>query len=74
MRWLAGAQSSVTTSAAHIGVARAMLLLIIVGRVGVTPQMDVCLHQALGTREGLWLDLQTQRDLRVAKQAKSLRF
>lgn len=60
----------VTQLADHIGVTRAALSRIIDGHAGVTAEMDLKLHQALGTREGLWLDLQKQRDLWVAKQAK----
>ena len=58
--WLEGAQISVTTLAAHIGVTRATLSRIINGHAGVTAEMDLRLHQALGTREGLWLDVQNQ--------------
>ena len=65
---------SVTTLAAHIGVTRATLSRIINGHAGVTAEMDLRLHQALGTREGLWLDMQKQRDLWVAKQAKAPRI
>ena len=72
--WLEGAQISVTTLAAHIGVTRATLSRIINGHAGVTAEMDLRLHHALGTREGLWLDMQKQRDLWVAKQAKAPRI
>ena len=69
--WLEGSQISVTTLAAHINVTRATLSRIINGHAGVTAEMDLRLHQALGTREGLWLDLQKHRDLWAAKQAKT---
>jgi antitoxin HigA-1 len=72
--WIEGANLTVTLLADHIGVTRATLSRIINGHAGVTAEMDLRLHQALGTREGLWLDLQTQRDLWVAKQNKSLRI
>ena len=72
--WLEGAQISITALAAHIGVARAKLSRIINGHAGVTAEIDLRLNQALGTREGLWLDLQTQLDLWVAKQSKSPRI
>ena len=68
--WIEGANLTVTQLADHIGVTRATLSRIINGHAGVTAEMDLRLHQALGTREGLWLDLQEQRDLWVAKQAK----
>jgi len=72
--WLEGAQISITALAAHIGVARAKLSRIINGDAGVTAEIDLRLNQPLGTREGLWLDLQAQRDLWVAKQSKSPRI
>ena len=72
--WLEGAQISVTTLAAHIGVTRVTLSRIVNGHAGVTAEMDLRLHQALGTREGLWLDMQQQRDLWVARQTKAPRI
>jgi antitoxin HigA-1 len=72
--WIAGANLTVTLLADHIGVTRATLSRIINGHAGITAEMDLRLHQALGTREGLWLELQTQRDLWVAKQNKSRRI
>ena len=72
--WLEAMQISITALAAHIGVRRARLSLIINGHSGVTAEIDLRLNQALGTREGLWLDLQMQRDLWVAKQVKAPRI
>jgi antitoxin HigA-1 len=72
--WIEGGNLTVTLLADHIGVTRATLSRIINGHAGITAEMDLRLHQALGTREGLWLDLQTQRDLWVAKQNKSPRI
>jgi len=72
--WIEGANLTVTQLADHIGVTRATLSRIINGHAGVTAEMDLRLHQALGTREGLWLDLQKQRDLWVAKQTKAPRI
>lgn len=73
--WIEGANLTVTQQLAdHIGVTRATLSRIINGHAVVTAEMDLRLHQALGTREGLWLDLQKQRDLWVAKQAKAPRI
>jgi antitoxin HigA-1 len=72
--WIEGANLTVTQLADHIGVTRATLSRIINGHAGVTAEMDLRLHQALGTREGLWLDLQKQRDLWVAKQVKMPRI
>ena len=72
--WLDGAQITVTRLSEHIGVTRATLSRILNGHVSVTAEMDLRLHQALGTREGLWLDLQKQRDLWVAKQVAAPRI
>ena len=72
--WLEATQISITALAAHIGVRRARLSLIVNGHSGVTAEIDLSLNQALGTREGLWLDLQMQRDLWVAKQVKAPRI
>ena len=72
--WLEGAQISVTTLAAHIGVTRVTLSRIVNGHAGVTAEMDLRLHQALGTREGLWLDMQQQRDIWVARKTKAPRI
>ena len=71
--WLEATQISITALAAQIGVTRAELSRIINGHSGVTAEIDLRLIQALGTREGLWLDLQEQRDFWVAKQEKSPR-
>lgn len=68
--WLEGAQISVTTLAAHIGVTCGTISRIINGHARVTAQMDLRLHQALGTREGLWSDMQNQRDLWIVTSAK----
>jgi antitoxin HigA-1 len=72
--WIEGGNLTVTLLTDHIGVTRATLSRIINGHAGVTAEMDLRLYQALGTREGLWLELQTQRDLWVAKQNKSPRI
>lgn len=66
--WIEGANLTVTQLADHVGVTRATLSRIINGHAGVTAVMDLRLHQALGTREGLWLDLQKQRDLWAARK------
>ena len=63
--WIEGADLTVTQLADHIGVACDMLSRIIHGHAGITAEIELRLHQALGTRAGLWLDLQKQRDLWV---------
>ena len=72
--WLKATQISITALAAHIGVRRAKLSLFVNGHSGINAAIDLLLNHALGTREGLWLDLQMQRDLWVAKQVKALRI
>lgn len=72
--WIEGANLTVTQLADHIGMIRANLSCIINGHASVSAEIDLGLHQALGTREGLWLDLQKQRDLWVAQQAKAPRI
>ena len=72
--WIEGAYLTVTQLADHIGVTCVPLSRIINGHAGVTAKVDLRLHQTLGTREGLWLDLQKQRDLWVAKQMKAPRI
>ena len=66
--WLEGLDMSVTAFAAHVGVSRVMLSSILNGHAAVTADMDLRLHEALGTSPGCWLRLQTQRDLRAAGQ------
>jgi antitoxin HigA-1 len=60
--WIEGANLTVTLLADHIGVTRATLSRVINRHAGITAEMDLRLHQALGTREGLWLELQNQYD------------
>ena len=57
----------------HRSSPRATLSLIINGCAGVTAKIDLPLNQVLATRERLWLDLQKQRDLWIAKQTKAPR-
>jgi antitoxin HigA-1 len=68
--WIEGGNLTVTLLADQIGVTRATPSRTINGHAGVTAETDLRSHQALGTREGIRLDLQTQRDLWVAKQNK----
>ncbi len=61
--WLEDLGMSVTAMAAHVGISRPMLSRILHGHAAVTADMDLRLHEALGTSPGYWLRLQTQRDL-----------
>jgi antitoxin HigA-1 len=58
--WIEGSNLTVPLLADHIGVTRATLSRIINGHAGVSVEMDLRLHQALGTREVLWPDLHAQ--------------
>ena len=72
--WMNGAQISTTSLAAQIGVTRARLTSIVNGHSVFTAEMDLRLHQALGSRQGLWLDMQIQRNLWALMQAKPPRI
>ena len=64
--WFDDLDMSVTAFAAHVGISRVMLSRILHGHAAVTADMDLRLHEALGTSLGLWLRMQTQRDLWMA--------
>ena len=64
--WLEDLDMSVTAFAAHLGISRVMLSRILHGHAAVTADMDLRLHEALGTSPGYWLRLQAQRDLWIA--------
>ncbi len=66
--WLEDLDMSVTAFAAHVGISRVMLSRILHGHAAITADMDLRLHEALGTSPGYWLRLQTQRDLWTASQ------
>ena len=60
--WLDDLDMSVTAFAAHVGISRVMLSRILHGHAAITADMDLRLHEALGTSPGYWLRLQAQRD------------
>ena len=66
--WLDDLDVSVTTFASHIGISRVMLSRVLNCHAAVTADMDLRLSEALGTSQGYWLALQTQRDLWTANQ------
>ena len=66
--WLTDLDSSVTHFAAHLGISRVMLSRVLNGHAAVSADMDLRLHEALGTSPGHWLALQSQRDLWEAEQ------
>lgn len=64
--WLEDLDMSVTAFAEHLGISRVMLSRILHGHAALTADMDLRLHEALGTSPGFWLRMQTQRDLWAA--------
>jgi len=71
--WLDDLGVSVTAFAAHIGISRVMLSRVVNGHAAVSADMDLRLSEALGTSQGYWLALQTQRDLWTARQSAKAR-
>jgi addiction module HigA family antidote len=67
--WLDDLGVSVTAFAAHIGISRVMLSRVVNGHAAVSADMDLRLSEALGTKQGYWLALQTQRDLWTARES-----
>ncbi len=66
--WIADLNLSVTAFAQHLGISRVMLSRILHGHAAITADMDLRLHEAIGTSPGHWLRLQTQYDLWNARQ------
>lgn len=66
--WLEDLNTSVTDFAAHLGISRVMLSRVLNGHAAVSADMDLRLHEALGTTPGHWLAMQNQRDLWEASQ------
>lgn len=71
--WLADLALTKTEFAEHIGISRVMLSRVVNGHAAVSADMDLRLSEALGTSQGYWLALQTQRDLWNARQAAKKR-
>ncbi len=61
--WIDELGLSGTAFAAHLGISRVMLSRILNGHAALSADMDLRLHEALGTSPGYWLKLQAQRDL-----------
>lgn len=75
--WIEDLNLTKTAFAQHIGISRVMLSRVINAHAAVTADMDLRLSEALGTTQGYWLALQTQRDLwnarKAAKQRKPIK-
>jgi addiction module HigA family antidote len=59
---------SITAASESLGVTRAALSRILNGHAGITADMALRLADALGTSAELWVNLQTQYDLAIARQ------
>ena len=55
--WLEDLAVTVTAFAAHIGISRVMLSLVLHGHAAVSGDMDLRLSEALDTSPGYWLAL-----------------
>jgi addiction module HigA family antidote len=66
--WLDDLSTSVTDFAAHLGISRVMLSRVLNCHSAVSADMDLRLHEALGTSPGHWLAMQSQRDQWEASQ------
>ena len=63
---------SKTAFARHIGISRQMLMNILAGKRGITPQMAVRLGRSLGNDPKFWLNLQQAHDLWYAERQPEL--
>ncbi|PIT81348.1 HigA family addiction module antitoxin [Limnohabitans sp. 15K] len=71
--WIEDLALTKTAFAQHIGISRVMLSRVINDHAAVSADMDLRLSEALGTTQGYWLALQTQRDLCNARKAAKRR-
>ena len=70
LRQYMGDDLTVSALAAHLGVTRANLSMILNGRAGISAPMSLKLDDAFATSEGFWLRLQTNYDLAQARRMK----
>ena len=63
---------SKTAFARHMGISRQMLMNILAGKRGITPQMAVRLGRSLGNDPKFWLNLQQAYDLWHAERQPEL--
>ncbi|MFA7242399.1 MAG: HigA family addiction module antitoxin [Sulfuricellaceae bacterium] len=66
--YLAPMNITVTEAALALSVARKTLSAVVNGNAGISPEMALRLAKALNTTPELWLNMQTQYDLWVARQ------
>ena len=70
LREYMGDDLTVSALAAHLGVTRANLSMILNGRSGISAAMSLKLDDAFRTSDGFWLRLQTNYDLARARRLK----
>lgn len=61
---------TVIEAATALNVAYKTLSAVVKGRVGISPEMALRLAKALNTTPELWLNMQIQHDLWIARQKK----
>ncbi len=64
---------SIADAARGLGVSRKALSRIVNGKTGISPEMALRLSVALETTPEYWMELQSQRELWLARQVKRLR-
>jgi addiction module HigA family antidote len=74
LREYMGDDLTVSALAAHLGVTRANLSMILNGRSGISAAMSLKLDDAFTTSEGFWLRLQTNYDLAQARRVKRVKI
>ena len=74
LRQYMGDDLTVSALAAHLGVTRANLSMILNARSGISASMSLKLDDAFGTSEGFWLRLQTNYDLAQARRTKRVKI
>jgi antitoxin HigA-1 len=60
----------VTKAAAHLRITRVTLSRVLNGKAGISASMAIRLAAALGTTPELWMNMQSQYDLWMARKAK----
>jgi addiction module HigA family antidote len=64
-------EMTVSEAAARLRITRAHLSRILNGHAGITAAMSLRLSTALGTSADFWIKMQVQRDLWLARKARS---
>lgn len=62
---------SVTDLAEHLGMTRANISRVLNGHAGITPALALKLAESFGTSAELWLNMQANHDLWIAKNERA---